>query len=103
MTFKVKAPETIVATVTMVGQGREQKLEVTFRHMLRSEYMDLLQQIREGHLDAAAAVLRVLSSWDADVPLDADGVGLLQENQPGADWAILMGYGDALGVARKGN
>ncbi len=101
--FQVKAPETFDATLTMVGQGREQQLKVTFRHMLRQQYLELLQDIRDQKIDAADALLKVVATWDADVPLTKDGVKLLQEHQPGADWAILTGYGDALAVARKGN
>lgn len=103
MTFKIKADPTFEASLTLVGQGREQTLKVTFNHMLRSEYLGLLDQIREGKADTADALLKVIHGWDADSPPTKETFALLQDQQPGADWAILTGYGDALAVARKGN
>jgi hypothetical protein len=56
-----------------------------------------------GAKPVAAAILEVVEKWDADVDLSTEAIALLQEQQPGADWAILSSYGDALKVARKGN
>ena len=101
--FKIEANPTFDAVLTLAGQGREQKLNVTFRHKTRSDYIEMLEAIQGGKLSAADALLQVMEKWDADAPLNAESVKALQENQPGADWAILTGYGDALAVARKGN
>lgn len=101
--FKIKADPTFDATLTIVGQGREQKLNVTFKHKPRAEYVELLEKVGKGETPVADALLSLLAKWDADAELSAKSLALLQEEQPGADWAILSAYGEALAVARKGN
>lgn len=101
--FRIKPDPTFDATLTIVGQGREQKLSVTFRHKTRTEYAEMLKAIGEGKLDPADAILDVVAKWDADADLTRENVKALIEHQPGSEWAILAGYGDALTVARKGN
>jgi len=101
--FKIKSDPTFPATLTIVGQGREQKLELVFRHRTRTEYADLLKAVGETSKTLEAAVLDVVDSWTADAPLSEETLKLLEEHQPGACWAILTGYQNALAVARKGN
>ncbi|WP_396615446.1 phage tail assembly chaperone [Lysobacter soli] len=101
--FKIKSEPTFPATITIIGQGREQKLALVFRHRIRTEYADLLQAVAKGEKTVEDAVLEVVESWEADAELSRDTLVLLDEQQPGACWAILMGYQSALGVARKGN
>ncbi len=101
--FDVKPPETFKATLTIVGQGREQKLPVVFRHKTRTEYADLLKEVAEGKVADVDAVMALVDSWDANADLDAATLKALDDSQPGSLWAIVTGYGQALGVARKGN
>lgn len=101
--FKLKPDPTFDATLTIVGQGKEQKLECTFNHMARSEYAAMLEAMSKGEMDAAAAILKVIAKWNVDADLTKENVKALCDLQPGADWAIITGYGDALTVARKGN
>ena len=101
--FDVKAPETFEATLTIVGQGREQKLPVVFRHKTRSAYAELLKRLAEKKVKDIDAVLDLVESWQANAELSAETLKALDEAQPGALWAIVMGYSEALGVARKGN
>lgn len=101
--FQIKPNPTFDATLTIVGQGREQKLNVTFKHKTRSEYTAMLQKIADGKLDSADALLQIIEKWDADAELNKESIKALQENQPGSDWAVITGYGEALAVARKGN
>ena len=101
--FKIKADPTFAARLTITGQGREQTLNVTFRAMTRTEYADMLKAIADGGRDTAEAIVSIIEKWDADAPVSVESVKLLQDHQPGADWAIITGYGDALTVARKGN
>lgn len=103
MTFKIKAPETIPAVLTFKGQGREQKLKLVFAHMERSVYLALLDAIGRGEITAEEGVLRIVKSWEADMELSADTLKLLEEQQPGASFGIVSGYGEALAVARRGN
>lgn len=101
--FKIAANPTFDASLTIVGQGREQKLNVTYRHKPRADYLALLKSVSKGDKSVADAILEVVEKWDADADLSAKSIAMLQEQQPGADWAILSGYGEALAVARKGN
>lgn len=101
--FKIKADPTFDASLTIVGQGREQQLNVTFKHMARTDYLAMLDKVGKGKMAAPDALLSILAKWDADADLSAKSIALLQEQQPGADWAILSAYGEALAVARKGN
>ena len=103
MTFQVKANPTFDAEIIIVGQGREQKLMVTFRHMTRSAYSELIRATVEGGGSDSDIAVRILDKWDADVPLDAAGLGLLDDHQPGAVRAIIESYGEALSVARRKN
>lgn len=101
--FKIKADPTFDASITIIGQGREQKLNVTYRHMPLADYLALLEAVSAGEKTVAEAILDVVEKWDADADLTSDTIAILQDQQPGADWAILSSYGDALKVARKGN
>lgn len=101
--FRIKADPTFDANITIVGQGREQTLGVTFRHKTRTEYADILQALAEGKLDVADAILDLVAKWDADVEISKEAIELLQDEQPGSDWAIVTAYSEAITVARKGN
>jgi hypothetical protein len=101
--FKIASEPTFETTLTITGQGREQQLKLTFKHMKRSEYQALLGDVRNEVKTPTQAVLELVQAWDADAELSADSLGELIENQPGAEWAIITGYSDALTVARKGN
>lgn len=101
--FKIKSDPTFEASLTIVGQGREQVLNVTFRHKTRTQYAEMLQAMADQKLKTVEAVLDLVEKWDADVDLDKEGVELLLDEQPGIDWAIVTGFGQAITVARKGN
>lgn len=101
--FHIDAAPTFDSEINIIGQGREQTLKVTFRHMPKSEYIALLGDVRDGKLEPSAAILKMLEKWDADADLSRESIDRLAEQQPGADWAIITAYSDALGVARKGN
>lgn len=101
--FKIKANPTFDATVVIVGQGREQKLNLTYRHIPRSEYADMLKAMADEKMESEDAILKLVEKWDADGELNSETIKLLCDHQPGADWAIIVGYADAMTVARKGN
>lgn len=101
--FRIEPDPTFKASLVLTGQGREQTLNVTFRHKPRKEYLALLDDVRKGKKTTADALLELVAEWDADGELDAKTIERLQEAQPGVDWAIVSGYSDALTVARKGN
>jgi hypothetical protein len=101
--FHIDATPTFEGSITIVGQGREQTLKVTFKHMEKSKYLELLEKVRDGKMTPADAILKMLDKWDADGELSRKSIARLAEQQPGADWALITSYGEALGVARKGN
>jgi len=101
--FKINANPTFDAVVKIVGQGREQSLALTFRHKTRTQYGDLLQALAAETIDPADALLQLIEKWDADAELNRESIKLLQDHQPGVDWAIIEAYSEAIKVVRKGN
>lgn len=101
--FKLKANPTIDARVTITGQGREQTLNLTFRHKTRSEYQALWEDVAGDKRKIEDVLVELIEKWDADANVSVESIRLLQDHQPGADFAILSAYNDALTVARKGN
>lgn len=101
--FKIIAEPTFDCVLEIVGQGRKQQLALTFKHMQATAYSEMLQELADGKLEASEAILKLVEKWDADAELSAASIKLLQEQQPGAEWAIISGYAEALKVERKGN
>lgn len=101
--FKIAAEPTFEATLNIVGQGREQELKVTYKHMKRTEYQALVKSIQSGETTAADAVLQLVVAWDADAEFSQSSLKELIDNQPGIEWALITGFGEAFTVARKGN
>lgn len=101
--FQIAANPTFDASLKIVGQGREQTLNVTFKHKTTTEYRALLERVSKSEMTVEDAVLEVVEKWDADMPLTRESITMLRDHQPGADWAILSGFGDSLVVARQGN
>jgi hypothetical protein len=103
MTFVIKANPTIDAAITITGQGRSQKLNVTFRHKTKDEYDGLMDQLREEKITTSDLLLQLIEQWDADMPLEEASIHTLRQHQPGADLAIVQAYNEALQVARGKN
>jgi len=103
MTFQIKANPTIDAKVTIVGQGREQELNVTFRHKTGKEYDALMKKLAADKISTADLLLLLIEKWDADMPVSKEAFHLLCEHQPGADLAIATAFNDAIRVERRKN
>ncbi len=103
MTFTIKSNPTIDASITIVGQGREQQLNVTYRHMTGKEYDALMKQLAANEISTADLLLLLIEKWDADMPVSKESIDLLCEHQPGADLAIASAFNDAIRVERKKN
>lgn len=101
--FKIDAEPRIPASLTIVGQARTQTLKLVYRHRSKGEYASLMERLAKGEIDLVDAVLDVVESWEADGPLDRVTLVRLQEQQPGADFAILNGFGEAIAVERRKN
>lgn len=103
MAFIIKANPTIDATVTIVGQGRKQKLSLTFRHKTGDEYDALMERLKNGEISTAELLVELIEKWDADMPLEEASINVLRQHQPGADLAIMQAYNEALKVEREKN
>jgi hypothetical protein len=101
--FKIKAEATIPATLTIVGQGRSQTLKVQFKHKTLKERQALQDRLLAGEVSVNEVLLEVVESWEAEEPLNMETLDLLQDEQPGANMAILSAYGEAHEVAREKN
>jgi hypothetical protein len=93
--FKIDAEPTFEAALHIKGQGRDQTLNVTYRHKTRDEYQKLVNKAAEDDAHVADAVLALVEKWDADGELNKKTVKRLGEQQPGADWAIIIGWAEA--------
>lgn len=103
MTFKIKSNPTIDACITIVGQGREQQLNITYRHKTGKEYEALMKQLAAGEITTADLLLLLIADWDADMRVSKESIELLCEHQPGADVAIASAFNDAIRVDRRKN
>lgn len=101
--FEIEANPTIDADLTLVGQGREQVLSLTFKHMLRDEYLKLIEDVRDGKVKPEKALADLIVKWNAKEEPKEAAIKKLDLHQPGALMAILGAYGDSLVVSRKGN
>lgn len=101
--FTILPNPLIPATLTIVGQGREQSLKLVYRHTPVDTYLGMMTAIGEDTLKPEAAALQLVESWEADAELGEATMQQLQNDQPGVVWAIITGYGQALKVERKGN
>lgn len=101
--FKIKSNPTFEATLTLIGQGVEQKLQLTYRHKTSDEYDVLMNRWRDGELDTAGVLMEIVEKWDADEAFGRDAIELLQQHQPGANVAIIAAYNEAMLVARQKN
>jgi len=103
MAFTIKANPTIEAIITIVGQGRKQKLAVTFRHKTSDEYDVLMERLKAGAITTSELLLELIAQWDADMPLEEASINVLRQHQPGADLAIMQAFNEALQVEREKN
>lgn len=101
--FKIKADPLIPATLTLVGQGRTQTLKLVFKHKTLKERQALQEQLMKGDVDVNDVLLQIVDSWEVDAPLSRESLDELQDNQPGANMAIVSAYGEAHEVAREKN
>lgn len=101
MAFKIKQDPTFPGSIKLASMGREQTLNVVFRSKTADEYEALVKNKEDPK--GEQAFLAIVDSWDADLPFNAESVATLNQHQPGAVWAVVLHYGEALMAARKGN
>lgn len=99
--FKIKQDPTFPGSIKLVSMGREQTLKVTFRSKTADEYEALVKNTDDTKGEKAFFAL--VESWEADLPYNEESIATLNQHQPGAVWAVVLHYGEALMAARKGN
>lgn len=103
MAFQITANPEIPAKLTLVGQGREQELNVVFKFKDADERKSMLAKLEKDDGKFPELIKDILISWDADLPLNLSSIKKLEANQSGACLAIWTGYMYSLMVQRKGN
>jgi len=101
--FNVIPNPTFSSTLTVTGQGREQKLPLVYKHKTTDEFDALMTKLSAGEVTPVEAVQELVESWEADLPFCEDSLQKLQAHQPGCLSAIIADYSTAFLVSRKGN
>lgn len=82
------APKTIPATLTIIGQGSTDKLNVTFHNRKQSEIQGKL----DSGLTLGGLVPFLVESWDTDFELTEEGVREFEDEYPGIVDILLAGF-----------
>lgn len=93
-------PKTIPATLTIIGQGSTDKLDVVYHNRRSSE----VQAMLEGKdVKMAAVVPFIVESWAADFELTEEGLVAFEDEYPGIILAVIEGFWKARRKALEGN
>ncbi|WBK39711.1 hypothetical protein [Xanthomonas phage L522] len=93
------APKTIEHIVKFKGTGQRLVFKVAFRNFTSSQFQALVaSEISLGNL-----LVELITSWDAEVPLTAQGFADLEDHYPGVCAGFLEAWHDARRVAIEGN
>lgn len=89
------APKTIDHVVKFKGTGQRLVFKVTFRNFTSTEFQALVaSEISLGNL-----LVELITLWDADVPLTAQGFADLEDSYPGICAGFIEAWHDARRVA----
>jgi len=88
---KGAAPATLPATLTVVGQGASDKLNVTYHNRKSS---DIREKLDSG-MSMLGLIPYLVSEWDTDFALTEEGVSEFEDEYPGIVQAIMQGYHEA--------
>lgn len=83
------SPKTLQVSLTIVGQGTSDKLQLTYHNRKSSEVDAFLE--KEGTL-VADVIPYIVESWDTDFPLTQEGVLEAEDEYPGFVNAVLEGF-----------
>lgn len=81
-------PKTIPTTLTIIGQGSTDKLNVTFHNRKQSE----IQEKLDSGLTLGGLVPFLVESWDTDFELTEEGVREFEDEYPGIVDILLTGF-----------
>lgn len=100
--FKLEASPTFKAKVSIpVPGGKAEKVEFTFRHRTRKEFLAWLSTIENK--EDPDIVLDVASGWELEDPFDREHIEKMCENFMGSAKAVLDVYLAENAGARLGN
>ena len=85
-------PKTLPWTLTLVGQGSSDKLNLVYHNRKTSEFQATL---KTPGLTLGGVVPYLVESWDTDFPLTEEGVADFDDEYPGTVKAVIDGYHEA--------
>jgi hypothetical protein len=94
-------PKTIAATLTIVGQGSTDKVQITYHNRKSSEVEARLKERPDGRM--AVIIPFIVEAWDLDFELTEEGVIALEDEYPGLVAGILDGFYKARRKQVEGN
>lgn len=94
-------PKTIPVSLTIVGQGSTDKVQVTYHNRKSSEVEAKLKENKDVKL--AAVIPFIVASWDLEFDLTEEGVVALEDEYPGMVTGIIDGFWKARRKAVEGN
>jgi len=99
--LKLNPDPTFTAPVRIpVPGGEADPVQLTFKHRTREQVADFL---RDKDTSDSDAVLNCVVGWDLADEFNAENVGRLCNNYPGAAGAIVIAYLEELRGARAKN
>lgn len=94
-------PKTIPVTLTVIGQGSTDKVQVTFHNRKGSEVEARLKE--NPDVKMAAVIPYIVESWDLEFDLTEEGVIALEDEYPGMVTGLVEGFWKARRKQVEGN
>lgn len=82
-------PSTLPTTLTVVGQGSTDKLNITYHNRRNSE---VEAKLKEDEMTFGKAVPYLVESWDTDFALTEEGVAEFEDEYPGIVDIVIAGF-----------
>lgn len=77
-------PKTLPTTLTIIGQGSTDKLNITYHNRKTTE---VEAKLREGNL-----IPFIVESWDTDFELTEEGIAAFEDEYPGIVEIVITGF-----------
>lgn len=85
-------PETLPVTLTIVGQGSTDQINIVYHNHKSSE---LDAQWKKPGMTLGGMIPFIVKQWDVDFPLTEEGMVEFEDEYPGMLDAVMAGYGIA--------
>ncbi|WQZ00668.1 tail length tape measure protein [Xanthomonas phage NP1] len=89
------APKTIDHVVKFKGTGQRLVFKVSFRNFTSTEF----QRLVSSDISLGNLLVELITSWDAEIPLSAQGFADLEDHYPGVCAGFIEAWHDARRVA----